>query len=108
MAEVLTSEQVPLAIGDDGVIKIRGTRVPLDTVVAAFRDGASAEEICEQYSTLALADVYQVIGYYLHHAAELVPYFERRERRAAEIRRANEARWPPEGLRDRLLARRPT
>ncbi len=34
----------------DDVIRVGGTRVTLDTVVGAYRDGASAEEICAAVS----------------------------------------------------------
>ncbi|MEP0758427.1 DUF433 domain-containing protein [Trichocoleus sp. DQ-A2] len=41
-----------------------GTRVTLDTVVAAFNSGATAEEIVFQYPSLQLANIYAVISYY--------------------------------------------
>jgi hypothetical protein len=44
MLEVAT-EPVPLVQGADGVMRVRGSRISLDTVLAAFRDGATAEEI---------------------------------------------------------------
>ena len=106
MAEALTTEQIPLVTGADGVMRVRGTRVTLETVVAAFRDGATAEEIAQQYPSASLADVYQVIGYYLRHSTELESYLVQRQQQMGEIRRANESRWPPDGIRARLLARR--
>ncbi len=45
MASVVVTEVVPLTSDADGVIRIGATRVTLDTVVAAFLDGATAEEI---------------------------------------------------------------
>ena len=82
------------------------TRVPLDAVVAAFREGATAEEIAQQYPSLRLAAVYAVIGYYLRHQREVDDYLHERQQQAAEVRRSNEARFDPAGVRDRLLARR--
>ena len=105
MAESRTLETVPITTDCDGVIRISGTRVPLETVVAVFQEGATAEEIVQDYPSLPLADVYQVIAYYLRHADELKPYFERRHEQAEEVRRMNESRWRPEGIRERLLAR---
>jgi hypothetical protein len=81
--------------------------VTLDAIVAAFQEGATAEEIAQQYSSVSLADVYQVIGYYLRHSAELESYLTRRREQTEETRRINEKRWSPEGIRERLLARRP-
>jgi uncharacterized protein (DUF433 family) len=85
---------------------VGGTRVTLDTVVAAFDAGATAEEIVQQYPSLTLADVYSVIAYYLRHKMELGAYLAQRERQAAHVREENERRFDPTGVRDRLLARR--
>jgi hypothetical protein len=42
----------------------------------------------------------------LNHQEEVDAYMHQRELRAAELRREIEARFPAEGLRQRLLARR--
>lgn len=107
MSETVVTEQIPIATGMDGVMRVRGTRVTLDSLVFAFQEGATAEEIAQQFPPVSLADVYQMIGYYLRHAEDLEPYFARRRSEAAETRRMNEARWPADGIRERLLARRP-
>src|SRR5260370_12183845 len=99
-------ESMPLVTGADGVMRVRNTRVTLESLVAAFSEGATAEEIAQQYPSASLADIYQVIGYYLRHQAELEEYFSRRRQSADENKRANESRWPPDGIRERLLARR--
>ena len=101
-------EPVPLSTDADGVVRIGGTRVTLDTVVAAFREGATAETIAEQYPSLQLDQVYTVVGYYIRHQAEVNEYLERRRQAAARVRQENEGRFPPLGIRDRLLARRPS
>jgi len=36
-------EQVPLKTDTNGVVRVGGTRVTLDTVIAAFKEGAAAE-----------------------------------------------------------------
>jgi len=78
----------------------------MDTLVAAFNEGATAEEIVQQYPSLELGDVYTVIGYYLHNRAEVEQYLERRREEASRVRSENEARFDPGGIRARLLARR--
>ena len=78
MAEALTIEPIPIVLGQDGVMRVRGTRVTLDTVLSAFSEGATAEEIAQRYPSISLADVYQVIGYGLRHSSELEPYLARR------------------------------
>ena len=106
MSLTLESAPVPLTADADGAIRVAGTRVTLDTVVAAFRDGATAEEIAQQYPALPLAEIYAVLGHVLRHAAEVQEYLLGRERRGHEVRAENERRHSPAGLRERLLARR--
>ena len=101
-----TPEVSPLAVDADGVMRIGNTRVTLDTVIAAFADGATAEEIVQQYPSLHLADVYSVIGYYLRHTAEVDAYLQQRCVQRDAVRQQNEARFDPHGVRERLLARR--
>ena len=83
-----------------------GTRVTLDTVVAAFEEGATAEEIVQQYPTLRLADAYAAIGYYLRHRSEVGTYLAQRRHQSNEVRQENVARFNASGVRARLLARR--
>ena len=101
-----TTEVTPLTVDANGVLRVGNTRATLDTVLAAFADGATAEEIVQQYPSLHLADVYSVIGYYLRHASEVDSYLQQRREQREAIRQQNEARFDPHGVRDRLLARR--
>ncbi|HEX6605690.1 MAG TPA: DUF433 domain-containing protein [Chloroflexia bacterium] len=106
MSLTIETEPVPLAINQQGVVRVGGTRVTLDTVVAAFEEGATAEEIVLQYPVLKLSDVYLVIGYYLRHRAEVEAYLQQQQELADRIYEENKKRLDPDGLRDRLLARR--
>lgn len=105
MAPVIATEVVPLVSDVDGVIRIGATRVTLDAIVASFLDGATAEEIVYQYSSLELHDVYSVIAYYLRQRAEVEEYLRQRRDLAAVVREQDETRFDPVGVRDRLLAR---
>jgi uncharacterized protein (DUF433 family) len=106
MSLLVASDPIPLNTDADGVVRIAGTRVTLDTIVAAFREGATAETIAEQYPSLLLGHVYTVLGYYLHHQNEVDAYLERRRAESVRVREENEGRFPPLGVRARLLARR--
>ena len=97
---------VPLVAGNDGVIRISGSRVTLDTVVAAFDRGSTAEEIVHQYPTLSLEAAYTAIGWILQHRGEVDAYLAQRVAEYSAVRAENEKRSPPEGIRARLLARR--
>lgn len=102
----IAPEPAPLTADSGGVVRVNGTRVTLDTVVAAFHEGATPEEIADQYPSLDLGDVYAVLAYYLRHRDEVERYLARQQEQAAEIRRENEKRFEPSGVRARLLARR--
>lgn len=105
MTLVLETQPLPLLLDDDGVVRISGTRVTLDTIIYAFLDGATAEEIAQQYPSLSLPDIYSVIGYYLNQTAKVNQYLQQREKFANKKRQQNESRFDPNGVRDRLLAR---
>ncbi|MBI1923743.1 DUF433 domain-containing protein [Candidatus Poribacteria bacterium] len=102
----IITDPIPLKMGGDGVVRVGGTRVTLDTVVAAFNEGATTEEIVYQYPSLDLADVYAVISYYLRQLPDVEAYLLHRQQQADEVRQQNMARFDPQGVRDRLLARR--
>jgi uncharacterized protein (DUF433 family) len=105
MPLVVNADPVPLRTDADGVVRIGSTRVTLDTLVSAFRDGMTVEGIVEQYPSLRLADVYSVIGYVLAHQKAIDGYLGARAQQADEVRRENETRFDPAGVRARLLAR---
>ena len=106
MASEVAVISVPLAADTEGVLRVGGTRVTLDTVIFAFNEGATPEEIAQRYPSLRLADIYTVIGYYLVQPVEVKEYLRRRQEQAARVRQENEARFRPLGVRERLLARR--
>jgi uncharacterized protein (DUF433 family) len=102
---VTATETIPLETDAHGVIRVSNTRVTLDTIVIAFKDGATAEEIAQQYPTVPLADVYYIIGYYLRRRDEVESYLKERKQEADELQVQMEARFNPVGIRERLLAR---
>ncbi|MEY3556276.1 MAG: DUF433 domain-containing protein [Microcystis sp.] len=106
MTLAILAEPAPLQANEDGVILVGKTRVTLDTVVSVFNQGATAEEIVNRYPSLNLADVYATIAFYLKHQSEVEAYLQQRQQQAQEIRVINQARFDPQGLRDRLLARK--
>jgi len=105
MTLIIAAEPVPLETDPEGVARVGGTRVTLDTIVYAFLHGETAEEIAQQYPSVRLADVYAVIAFYLRRRAEVESYLHERQRQARAVRAENEGRFDPSGVRDRLLAR---
>lgn len=75
MALPVTAETPPVReVG--GALRVGASHVTLETVLWAFQDGATPEGIVDEYPTLALADVYTVIAYYLRHREDVDPYLD--------------------------------
>lgn len=106
MTLIIAPEPAPIETDAHGVVRVAKTRITLDTVVTAFLEGCTPEEIGEQYPSLQLSDIYLVIGYYLRHRYEVHTYLAERQRQSAMIQQEAEQRFNPIGIRDRLLARR--
>jgi uncharacterized protein (DUF433 family) len=49
----------------EGVYRLAGTRVSLDSVVQAFWRGQTAESIARSFAVLTLEQVYGALTYYL-------------------------------------------
>ncbi|GJM41987.1 MAG: hypothetical protein DHS20C20_22690 [Ardenticatenaceae bacterium] len=95
---------LPLQVDGHGTIRIGGTRVRLDTVIYAFNQGYTAEEILSQFPALKLADIYGVISYYLNNRKTVDNYIEQQAKEAAQIKEKLESRSGYQAFRQRLQA----
>jgi uncharacterized protein (DUF433 family) len=89
-------ETVPLTQLENGAIRVGGTRINLDTVIARFQVGDTPEEIQSGFPSLALEQINTTIDWYLNHKAEADEYLEEGRREAARLR--HEAESDPEYL----------
>lgn len=106
MSQAAAAESIPLSADAQGVLRVTGTRVTLDTVVEVYKAGSTPEEIARHYPSLQLADVYAVLTYYLRHQSEVDAYLRRRQEEAEAIRREIEmGTTERKSLKERLLAR---
>ena len=96
MSMAIQTDPVPLKMDEDGTIRVGGTRMTLDLIIAEHQAGASPEQIAADYDTLSLGDVYAAITYYLHHRAEIDAYLEQRRRALGSLRREIEDKHPHE------------
>jgi len=71
----------------EGVYYIRTTRISLDSIVYAFREGCSPESIREDFDGLTLAQVYWAIAFYLDNQAQIDVYLAQRRQEWAELER---------------------
>jgi uncharacterized protein (DUF433 family) len=97
----LHAEAPPLRVEAGGVVRVGNSRISLDLVVEQYDNGMTPEDMVRAYDTLALADLYAVIAYYLRHRDEVRVYLKQREEEARALRAKIEAerpRIPREGL----------
>lgn len=106
MTLALALDPVPLVAAEDGqVIRVAGTRVNLETILGAFLEGSTPEQIAEDFPAVPLADVYAVIAYYLRHREEVEGYLAQSARQADQAERELTATLDHAALRARLLDR---
>jgi uncharacterized protein (DUF433 family) len=88
-----TTQQVPLTLWKDGTIRVKGTRLLIDTIVYAYRRGECPEEIFDSFPSTdyGVADIYSIIAYYLTHKDQIEKYLAEREKEAEEIRKKIES-----------------
>ncbi|MFN7948446.1 MAG: DUF433 domain-containing protein [Blastocatellia bacterium] len=73
----------------DGGWWVMGTRVSLDSIVCAFRRGASPETIRSSFPVLTLEQVYGAITFYLSRQSEIDEYLRQAEEEYEAARRAS-------------------
>jgi uncharacterized protein (DUF433 family) len=105
---MIQADPPPLYEANDRVVRISGTRVPLERVIRAFLAGSTPEQIALDYDVLPLEDVYAIVNYYLHHRSEVDAYLGDVEADAARTRDEIERQHDLNGIRERLFARRST
>lgn len=74
---------------------LRGTRVSLDSIIFAFKDGLSPEAITREcFPTLSLEQVYGAITAYLANRADLEVYLEGWKAKAERWRQQQQSAEP--------------
>ena len=63
----------------EGVYRVAGTRMALDSIVYAFLGGHTAESIQQSFPVLTLEQVYGAITYYLAHREVVEAYLREQE-----------------------------
>lgn len=63
----------------EGVYRLAGTRVSLDSVVYAFWRGQTAESIAQSFPVLTLEQAYGALTFYLANKAQVDAYLQEAE-----------------------------
>ncbi len=110
MTMTISADPVPLHVDASGTIRVAGTRLTLESLLALYQQGSgkTPEEIAACFDGIALADVYAVLSYYLHHQAEVDAYLAQQEAASEAVWRELEAHGPAKAnpFRERVLSQR--
>lgn len=104
--DIAKTQTIPLRTDQDGVIRVANTRVRMATIVHAFYEGCTPEEIVSQYPSLSLADVYAVISYYLNDQITLDAYLAQQQATSDRIRQEMINKPDYQRFREQLIKRR--
>ncbi len=97
---------VPLTEGNDGTVRVLGTRVTLDTIVSAFKRGNTAEQIQDSFPSLSLPQTYGVLAWYLEHQTEVEEYLNQRQAGAQALQASIEEQPQYSEFRETIRRRR--
>ncbi len=86
----------------DGMYRIAGSRVSLDSIVYAYLRGQTPESIAQSFPTLSLEQVFGALAFYLAHQAVVDTYLEAQSAEYEALRRDAINRNP--GLYAKLAA----
>jgi uncharacterized protein (DUF433 family) len=96
---------IPLETNEQGVIRVSGTRVSLDSILHAYYEGATAEEIVLRFPTCTIENIYTIISWALNNPDFINHYLETQTVRLDQLENEIKQEFPSSGLRNRLLAR---
>lgn len=85
---------VPIRTDEHGSIRVGGTRVLLEVIIARYQQGGTPEQIHESFPTVKLADIYAVITYYLENRELVDEYIRQQDEAGAALLREMEANHP--------------
>ena len=96
----------PLVEDQDGTLRLLGSRMPLDTIVYEFNQGATAEQMQDSFPSLSMRSIYGAMAFYLEHQDAVEAYLRQREQEAVALRSRLERRPEIAAWRERLRHRR--
>jgi uncharacterized protein (DUF433 family) len=106
ISDLLVPTVPPVREDSGGVLRIGRTRVSLDSLVAAYNEGASADELAEGFPTLTLGYIHATLGFYHQNRADLDAYLEHARTEEDRLQEETQRRFQTDAGRDRIVARR--
>lgn len=96
-------DTVPLVQWECGTIRVRNSRVTLDTIVHRMQVGDTAEEINDGFPTVSVTQIKEILAWYFDNKAEADEYLQQREAEGEKIRQWIESQPGYQEHREKLL-----
>ena len=78
-------ESVPLVQWENGTVRVRGSRVTLDTIVHRMEVGDSVKRIHRGFPTVSVKQIKEILAWYFDNKAEVDEYIQQLEAEAERI-----------------------
>ncbi len=95
-----------VTIDEHGVMRVGSTHLMLDSIIASFHAGASAETIAQEFPSASLEEIYGAIAYYRGHREQVDAYLTRQDETWRQACEASERTATPVVARLRAEAAR--
>ena len=100
-------ETVPLVQWEDGSVRVRNSRVTLETIVTSMQLGDTIEDSHRIFPTVSVSQIKEILAWYFDNKAEADEYIQQGQEEAERIwQRIESQPWYKKVTREELLRRK--
>jgi uncharacterized protein (DUF433 family) len=96
-------ETVPLVQLENGAVRVRNSRVTLETIVHRMQMGNTVEEIHDGFPTVSVTQIKEILDWYFDNKAEADEYLQQVEEEGKRLRQWAESQPGYKESREKLL-----
>jgi uncharacterized protein (DUF433 family) len=79
------SAPVGIRVDKDGRLRVGNSRVLVEGILILYRSGETAEQLLENFPTMAPEDLFATLAYYLRHRPEMDAWIDEVERETERV-----------------------
>ena len=99
-------ETVPLVQWENGSVRVRNSRVTLETIVHRMQVGDTAEDIHDGFPTVSVTQIKEILGWYFDNQADADEYLHQVEEEGERLRQWAESQPGYKEWHEKLLRRK--
>ena len=97
-------DTVPLVQLENGAIRVRNSRVTLETIVHRMQMGYTAEEIHDGFPTVSVTQIKEILAWYFDNKDDADEYLQQVEAKGERLRQWAESQPGYKESREKLLS----